>query len=107
MKKLMQLLTVILLATLTFNVQAQDKKVQKTTFECSLDCPSCETKIMKAIPYEKGVKDVKVDFDKKEVTVEYKTSKNSDARLKKALEKMGYKVAIKREDSATTDKNKE
>ncbi|PLX15003.1 MAG: hypothetical protein C0599_17780 [Salinivirgaceae bacterium] len=97
MKKIIQLIAIALLVSTSVSLQAQDKKVQKTTFECNLDCHKCEMKIMKEIPFEKGVKDVKVDLDKKEVTVEYKTSKNSDAQLKKALEKMGYVVTIKKE----------
>ena len=94
--------------TISVDMQAQDekKKVQKTTFECSVDCHSCEKKIMQSIPYEKGVKSVKVDLDKQEVIVSYKTSKNNDESLKKALEKLGYKVAVKKENESTGAKKK-
>jgi mercuric ion binding protein len=99
MKKLIQLLTIIMLVSVSVDMKAQDdkKKVQKTTFECSVDCHSCEKKIMQSIPFEKGVKDVKVDIDKQEVVVSYKPTKNNDESLKKALEKLGYKVKIKTE----------
>lgn len=52
-----------MLGILSFNAQAQDTKAQKTPFECNLDYHKCEMKIMKAIPYEKGVTGAKVDLD--------------------------------------------
>ncbi|MEZ4996559.1 MAG: heavy metal-associated domain-containing protein [Bacteroidales bacterium] len=36
-----------------------------------MDCESCVNTIMKNIPFEKGVKDVKCDLTTKEVTVQY------------------------------------
>lgn len=109
MKKIIQLLAIIMLVVISVDMKAQDdkKKVQKTTFECSVDCHSCEKKILQSIPYEKGVKDVKVNIEKQEVVVSYKTGKNDDESLKKALEKLGYKVKIKEEgDNPTAQKDK-
>lgn len=96
MKKLIQLLILILLLTTTIDAQGQKpKKIQKTVFTCNLDCSSCETKIMRSIPYEKGVKDVKVDLANKSVIVKYRKTKNSDEKLIKAFAKLGYKTRVK------------
>ncbi len=96
MKKLIQLLAVLVLVTTNIDTQAQkSNKIQKTVFVCNLDCSSCETKIMRSIPYEKGVKNVKVNIENKEVVVKYKKTKNSDQNLIKAFKKIGYKAMVK------------
>ena len=108
MKKLIQLLTLFLLFTMTIGAQAQKpKKIKKTVFACNLDCNSCETKIMRSIPYEKGVKDVKVDLAKKRVIVKYKKSKNSDEKLIKAFSKLGYKAKVKKDSLKPINHRKE
>lgn len=99
MKKIIQIFALILLVTASVDAQAQkNTKFQTTTFSCNLDCPTCETKIMKSIPYERGIKDVEVDFPNKEVTVKYKRSKNSDDELIKAFKELGYKAVVKNEE---------
>jgi mercuric ion binding protein len=68
---------IALFALFANEANAQDKaKVQNVTFTCDIDCHSCKNKIMQQIPYEKGVKDVQVDVQKKEVKVEFKTPNN-------------------------------
>lgn len=89
--------TTLVLAIVITATQLQAQKNNETnsiTYQCSFDCPSCEAKVMKNIPYEKGVKKVEVDYDKKLVTVEYKSTKNSDEGIKQALEELGYEVKI-------------
>jgi copper chaperone CopZ len=39
---------------------------------------------------EKGVKDIKVDLEKKEVTLVYNPTKTTEEKLKKAIEELGY-----------------
>lgn len=79
------------------SVQAQEKKVKEVkevTFNCEIDCHSCEEKIMNNIPYEKGVKNVSVDVPNKQVTVKYRTDKNNETGLQDALNKLGYKTVV-------------
>ena len=75
-------------------VSAQDKKKnnkeEQVVFSVSMDCHSCEQKIKKNIPYEKGVKDLTVNLDKKLVTIQYQTDKTDKAKLKKSIEKLGF-----------------
>ena len=95
MKQLIQTLALIL-AVVTMPALASAKKATKeVTYKVSLDCQSCVDKVMKNIPYEKGVKDVKVSLEKQEVTVVFVEDKNCPVNLKKAIGKLGYTVEMK------------
>ena len=94
MKTLLRITLTALIAIVALNTNAQKKaSVKEVTYQCDFDCPSCETKVMKNIPYEKGVTNVLVNYDQKLVTVEYKEAKNSNEGIKQALEELGYKVS--------------
>lgn len=92
MKTITKITTMLFIALITINTHAQE--VKTIMYECSFDCPSCEDKVLKNIPYEKGVKAVAVDYDNKQVTVSYKTSKNNEEGIQKALVKLGYETEI-------------
>ena len=62
------------------------KKTVTTVFVTDIDCDHCVKKIMNNVPsLGKGIKDVKVDLSKKEVTVVYDGTKNNDANIVKGL----------------------
>lgn len=66
--------------------KAADKKTVTTVFTTDIDCEHCVKKIMNNVPsLGKGVKDVKVDLPKKEVTVVYDSTKNSDENIVKGF----------------------
>ena len=67
--------------------QAKGKaNVTTTVFNADVTCNSCADKIMNNVPsLGKGVKDVKVDVDKKTVTVTYDAAKNNPANIVKGL----------------------
>lgn len=73
-------------------LQAQDKKsdTETVTFDVSLHCSGCKAKIEKNIPWEKGVKDLKVDLEKKQVTITYDPRKTDKTKLKAAIEKLDF-----------------
>ena len=65
---------------------AAGKKIVTTVFAADVDCEHCVNKIMHNVPsLGKGIKDVQVDLEKKEVTVVYDASKNSDENIVKGL----------------------
>ena len=67
--------------------KAADKKTVTTVFTTDIDCEHCVKKIMNNVPsLGKGVKDVKVDLPKKEVTVVYDSTKNSDDNIVKGFD---------------------
>lgn len=98
MKTLLKITMVLVFTMFSIYASAQKNSDIKTVvYECSFDCSSCETKVLKNIPYEKGVKDVAVSYEQKLATITYKTSKNTDEGIQKALQDLGYKVQIKGE----------
>ncbi|MBN2668553.1 MAG: heavy-metal-associated domain-containing protein [Bacteroidales bacterium] len=76
----------------------QDEKIEKTfktvTFTCNMHCQSCQEKIEHNMAFEKGVKAVTTDLDEQKVRITYRTDKNSDEKLKKALKDLGYEAEI-------------
>jgi len=92
--KVVQIILAVVFLLGTVTVSAQDKKKnnkeEKVVFTVSMDCHNCEQKVKKNIPYEKGVKDLTTDLDKKLVTITYQTDKTDKAKLKKSIEKLGF-----------------
>jgi periplasmic mercuric ion binding protein len=56
----------------------------------SVVCGQCKDRVEAGLAYEKGVKEVTVDLEKKEVTVKYNPGKTSPAEIRTALSKLGY-----------------
>jgi copper chaperone CopZ len=95
--KLITFIAAVLMSTSM--VFAKEKpKVKEVTYSCEIDCHSCKDKIMKNIPYEKGVKKVVVDMDKKKVTVAFREDKNTTEEIEKAIEKLGYAAEVDRNE---------
>ena len=89
-----------LMAVIGFGVSdamAPKKQVElKTTvFQTDVDCENCAKKVDNSIPYQKGVKEVKVDVSTQTVTVTYDTSKTNDEALVKAFKKVKVNAEVK------------
>lgn len=105
MKTIIKSLTLVLVALfmLTNNANAQDKKIKKdaeVTFSVEIDCPNCVKKLEAKLPFENGVKDLKVDLATKTVWFKYQTEKTNKEKLASALDKLGYpakEVELKKE----------
>jgi copper chaperone CopZ len=84
---------------------AQDKKEKKkggeeVTFVVSMFCENCKAKIERHISWEKGVKDLKVNLDKKLVSIKYDPKKTNEETLKKAIEALEYTCEKQEEEVA-------
>jgi copper chaperone CopZ len=93
MKKNIIITAALLFIFSAFASAQQDKnnrELSTVKFETSIDCENCVNTLMKNIPFEKGVKDVKCDLKTKEVTISYQKDKNKPEQLKRAIEKLGY-----------------
>ena len=93
MKTIVKTVMLVVLMTMPSLLLAQqdgDKKTVTVRFETSIDCQNCVNTIMKNLPFEKGVKDVKCDLATKIVTVEFQPEKNTTEKIKRAIEKLGY-----------------
>ena len=74
---------------------SKPKPVKRTVVYCSsVDCKNCEKKVMENISFEKGVKDVSVDLEKKTVSVVFDESKTDTLTLAKAIRKLGYEASV-------------
>lgn len=80
------------------------KKSESVTVNTTIQCSQCEKRILKNIPFEKGVKDVKVDLDKKTVWVEFDPSKTSALKIRQAISKLGYDADDVKRDQKAYDK---
>jgi len=95
-KKKAFLLSVLFLTTIVFVLNAQnqkqsnEKKVAEVTFNVNMHCEGCQAKIERIIPFEKGVKDLKVDLEHKTVKVIYDPRKTNEEKLKKSFENLDY-----------------
>ncbi len=99
MKKIILMCLVALFGIGIANAQ-EPKKAEKsnvtTVFVTDIDCQGCAKKVTNTIPYEKGVKDVKVDVPTKTVTVTYDPTKTNDETLVKAFTKIKIKATPKK-----------
>jgi len=92
----------IILSILTLFVSltplvAKENKVKsspKVVLQVPMDCMSCKIKIEKNIAFEKGVIDMKVDFDSKTVEIEYDTLKTDVPKLLLGFKKIGYEATV-------------
>ncbi len=97
MKKIIMLCLVAVIGFGVSDAMAQKKQVElKTTvFQTDVDCENCAKKVDNSIPYQKGVKEVKVDVSTQTVTVTYDTSKTNDEALVKAFKKVKVNAEVK------------
>ncbi|MFR9166037.1 MAG: heavy-metal-associated domain-containing protein [Dysgonomonas sp.] len=95
MKTKILFLTAILFASISFSLSAQKKNnKQIVVYDVSMTCDNCKKRIEKNIAFEKGVTDMVVDLPAKTVTIEYQENKTDTAKLKKAIEKLGYTATV-------------
>ena len=83
-------------------LMALQAKVDKQVVElcCEMHCQGCCDKITKNIAYEKGVKDIVCNLDKKRVTVTYDANKTDVEKLLAAFEKIGKPARLASEVEA-------
>ena len=73
---------------------APKKEVKTVVFNVGLHCQNCVKKVQENISFEKGVKALEVNLEKKTVTITYDPAKTNEAALKKAVEKLGYTCSL-------------
>ncbi len=99
MKKLLMVcLALVMGAGIATAAKPAQKKSVTTVFVTDIDCEHCVQKIMNNVPsLGKGIKDVQVDLPKKEVTVVYDASKNSDENIIKGFASLKVKAEVKKD----------
>ena len=77
----------------------------EVTFIVSMKCKNCQERIEETLAFATGVKGMKVDLEKKTVTITYQPSKTSADELKKTIQKLGYTVAQKKTPGTSSQDN--
>lgn len=94
--KTIHLITIATLFALLFasgsaNAQSKSTKTDaEVLFSIAIDCPSCQKKLESKVPYEKGVKDMKIDLENQTIWLLFSSEKTTKETLAKALDKLGY-----------------
>ncbi|MDR3118134.1 MAG: heavy-metal-associated domain-containing protein [Mediterranea sp.] len=74
--------------------EKKDPKTTEVVFRANMTCDNCKRKIEKNISWEKGVKDLRIDLNKKTVTILFDPRKTNPEILEKAIEKLGFTAEI-------------
>ena len=86
-------LAVMAIGVLSVSAYAQDRKkadIKEVTFLTSVECRNCVKKVEAKLPYEKGVKDLKVNLEDRTVWIKYDASRTDKEKLAAAIVKLGY-----------------
>ena len=108
MKRIMILCAALLLCAGLSEVSGAVKKEKKekekaivtTVFVTDVDCAHCVDKILTNVPtLGRGIKDVQVDLQTKEVTVVYDASKNDERTIVEGLASLKVKAEPKAQEA--------
>ena len=103
MKTKVTVLMMVALLAFSLNAAAQKKdkqaKFEEVTFVTDIDCKNCVKKCEATLPYEKGIKDCKIDLASKTIYFKFDTKKTSKEKLAKAIEKLGYSASETQKDN--------
>lgn len=95
MKKLIQLFVFgLMIVVFAQESKAQSPKSDLTTvlYKSNMDCLDCELTLTNYLKFEKGVKDLKVDWQANTIKVVYKSGKNTPENIQEKIEKKGYEA---------------
>lgn len=70
------------------------KKTTTTEFYTDIDCEGCVKKVMNFMPFQKGIKNVDVELEKKMITVEYDSRKTNDEAIIKSFERIDVHASL-------------
>lgn len=97
-----KIIMICLLAVMGFGVadavaqKKGDAALKTTVFLTDVDCETCAKKIDNSLPFQKGVKEVKVDVPTRKVTVTFDTTKTNEEALIKAFKKIKINAEVKK-----------
>lgn len=95
---LVLLICTVAIADLTASPK-KEKELVTRVYSAHLHCESCVTKVMNTLPFKKGIKDVKVELEQQQITVQYDAEKSSDTIIIKSLKSVDIEASVKKTDS--------
>lgn len=100
-----KLIIVIALLVGITTINAKEKESTVMFFIANMQGDNGKSRIEKAIPLEKGVKNLIFDLERQKLTIVYQPQKTTPESLRKSLEKMGYEVkAVEKKECQSGDK---
>lgn len=98
MKRTLSLLLMLVLGFGISMARVPKKKFVTQVFKTDIRCHNCEKKIMDNVAvFGKGVQDVKVNLETKEVAITYDAKKTNPETLVKGFEKLKVKATLQNE----------
>lgn len=94
MKNIM-IFTISLILLIACSADITSDNIQSVTFDTSLKCEDCVTKMFDNLPHEKGVVDLEVSYEEKLVTIVFNKSETSVDELADKINEMGYSAFVK------------
>lgn len=105
-----KIITILIFCALSISLFAKGER-EVVVFDVDIHCQNCINKIEKNIAFEKGVKDLVCNLDKKQVTVVFDPEKTSVERLQKAFRDINKPATVNAEatekESATRSRQRE
>jgi copper chaperone CopZ len=80
------------------NAETKEKRQDTVAFIVGMHCQACKERIEKAISMERGVKDLEVNLEKKEVKVIFNPKKTDPQKIEEAIKELGYTVTLKKNE---------
>lgn len=99
-----KLIIVIALLVGITTINAKDKESTVMFFIANMQGDNGKSRIEKALPLEKGVKDLIFDLERQKLTIVYQPQKTTPESLRKSLEKMGYQVKMVEKECQSAEK---
>ena len=92
------LAVIVILFTAGYVLAQKPSTKTKVNIQTNMDCESCKKKIIDYMTFEKGVTEISAEVSTKIVTIEYRNNRTTEDKLVKAIEKLGYKAEVIKED---------
>lgn len=99
-----KLIIVIALLVGITTINAKEKESAVMFFIANMQGDNGKSRIEKALPLEKGVKDLIFDLERQKLTIVYQPQKTTPESLRKSLEKMGYQVKMVEKECQSAEK---
>ena len=99
-----KLVIVIALLVGITTINAKEKESTVMFFIANMQGDNGKSRIEKALPLEKGVKDLIFDLERQKLTIVYQPQKTTPESLRKSLEKMGYQVKMVEKECQSAEK---
>jgi len=94
MKKKYMVLGIILLLLAACSATSVEDNYKIVSFDTSLTCENCKTKMFDNLPKEEGVVDLKVSVEEKVVTILYNDKETTVEKLAEKIYSLGYSAYV-------------